>query len=59
MPTITEIGSGGEKNGFIVDHQAQEVEIYLSEAVRSSSVGDGSVKILEGERSVTITQGAL
>lgn len=55
LPEVTEIGSNGEKNGFTVDNAAEDVEIYMSEPVRASSLKKDSITIKEGSgRSVPI-----
>lgn len=55
LPTITEIGNDGETNEFVVAHTARTLEIYLSEALRASSVGMGSVTVEENGRPVNLT----
>ena len=60
LPEITEIGSNGEQNGFTVDNAAETVEIYMSEAVRASSIKNDSITIKEGSgRTVPIKDTAV
>lgn len=45
LPVITEIGNDGQKNNFTVSNDSDNVEIYMSEPVRASSLKPESITI--------------